>query len=69
MVQNYHEDNKYDRWAGTDRIIILLTPAPIKNPCMERHSERQEMPLVGSFGCLELCLYGLLELRVDKSVL
>ena len=27
-----------------------------------RTSERQEMPLVGAFGCLELCLYGIREL-------
>ena len=27
-----------------------------------RHSGRQEMPLVGGVGCLELCLYGIREL-------
>ena len=26
---------------------------------MKRHSERQEMLLVGGFGCLELVLYGI----------
>ena len=51
------------------RILILLTPATIRSfPCMEatlmpsRHSERQEIPFVGGFGCLELCLYGIREL-------
>ena len=41
-------------------IIILLTPAPIIDSFI--HSERQEMPPVGGFGCLELCLY---DIRID----
>ena len=32
------------------------------HPYVIKISERQEMPLVGSFGCLELVLYGIREL-------
>ena len=31
-------------------------------PYSKRQSERQEMPLVGGFECLELCLYAIREL-------
>ena len=33
----------------------MLTPATILMPL--RHGERQEMPLLGNFGCLKQCLY------------
>ena len=52
------------------RIILLMNPANRFFPCMTlialRPSEMQETPLVGGFGCLELCLYGIRELAISE---
>ena len=58
------------RWAEA-RVVNSRSEMTTSFPCMEAiliflmplgHSERQEMPLVGSFGCLKLCLFDVREL-------
>ena len=43
-------------WIPGDRVVKLMVKL-----MPQRHSDWQEMPLVGNFECLELCLYGIRE--------
>ena len=51
-------------YPGSARVVREIGISAWKPPILMpwRRSERQEMPLVGGFGCLGLCLYGIREL-------
>ena len=71
---NIDNDMRDRPLAGSDfteflELIVSLapelgTPGPRFRPPLHHKdtAKRQEIPLVGGFGCLELCLYGIREL-------